>query len=322
MTRSTVSRALDPRRRGSSTGRTSVPVPSGEHRAVARDELTRVVVTGASGQLGRRTAEHVLELRGPDGVILVTRQPEAIADLAAQGADVRFGDFDRPESLREAFSGGERMMLVSATDLERRVGQHRAAIDAAAAAGVRHVVYTSCLRPDLANPAVVAASHSATETALVDSGLAWTFLRNSLYAEYQVAEAAAAIASGRLVHNRGDGRVAYVSRDDCAAAAAVVLVGSEHEGRAYDVTGPEPFTPAELAALYEELGGRAVQAVPLDDDAFVATLVGSGAAGDHLRYGAELVASFGRSIRGGYMASCTETVTTLTGRPEIGRAHV
>jgi NAD(P)H dehydrogenase (quinone) len=274
-----------------------------------------VVVTGASGQLGRRTAERVLELRGAAGVILVTRQPESIADLAAQGADVRYGDFDQPESLRQAFAGGERMLLISATDLERRAGQHQAAIDAAAAARVRHVVYTSCLRPEPPNPAVVAPSHHATETALVDSGLAWTFLRNSLYAEYQAAEAAAAIASGRLVHNRGDGGAAYVSRDDCAAAAAAVLVGPGHEGRVYDVTGPRPFTAAELAALYAELGGRAVEVVPLGDDRFVASLVDSDAADDHLRYGAELVASFGRSIREGYMASCTETVATLTGRP-------
>jgi len=288
---------------------------SGENRRVGRDELMRVIVTGASGQLGRRTAEHVLELRGPDGVILVTRQPESIADLAAHGADVRFGDFDQPESLGEAFAGGERMLLISATDLERRVGQHQAAIDAAAAAGVRHVVYTSCLRPEPPNPAVVAASHYATETALVDSGLAWTFLRNSLYAEYQAAEAAAATASGRLVHNRGDGRVAYVSRDDCAAAAAAVLVGPGHQACAYDVTGPEPFRAAELAALYGDIGGRAVEVVPLDDDSFVASLVGNGAADDHLRYGAELVASFGRSIREGHMASCTEIVATLTGRP-------
>jgi NAD(P)H dehydrogenase (quinone) len=292
-----------------------------DNRRVAGEEGIRVVVTGASGQLGRRTAERVLELRGADGVVLVSRRPEALVDLAARGADVRFGDFDRPESLREAFAGGERMLLVSATDLERRADQQRAAIEAAAAAGVRHVVYTSCLRPEPANPAAVAPSHHATETALRESGLAWTFLRNSLYAEYQAAEASAAAASGRFVHNRGDGRVAYVSRDDCAAAAAAVLVGEGHEGVAYDVTGPEPLGAAELAALYGELGGRAVEAVALDDEGFVASLAGAGADG-HLRYGAELVASFGRSIREGYMASCTEIVAALTGRPPLSLREV
>jgi NAD(P)H dehydrogenase (quinone) len=274
-----------------------------------------VIVAGASGRLGRRTGEVVLDLRSAEDVILVTRRPESIADLATGGADVRFGDFDQPESLPAAFAGGERLLLISASDLDRRVEQHRAAIAAAGAAGVRHVVYTSCLRPEPSNPAVIAASHHATERALVESGLAWTFLRNSLYAEYQAAEAAAAIESGRLVHNRGDGRVAYVSRDDCAAIAAAVLLGPGHEGRIYDVTGPQPFAAVELAELYAELGGRSVEVVPLDDESFVASVVGSGGEDDHLRYGAELVASFGRAVREGYMASCTDTVATLTGRP-------
>jgi len=277
--------------------------------------VTQLIVAGASGQLGRRAAERVLELRGADGLVLVTRRPEAIGDLAARGADVRAGDFDRPESLREAFAGGGRLLLISTTELDRRADQHRAAIAAAAAAGVRHVVYTSCLRPEPANPAVVASSHHATETALRESGLAWTFLRNSLYAEYQLAEAAAARESGRLVHNRAEGRVAYVSRDDCARVAAAVLAGEGHAGRAYDVTGPEPLGAAELAVLYGELAGRAVEALALDDETFIASLVGDGSGDDHLRYGAELVASFGRAIREGYMASCTDDVATLTGRP-------
>src|SRR5262249_60498219 len=131
---------------------------------------------------------------------------------------------------------------------DRRAAQRGAATGAAAAAGSRHVLSTSGLRPEPPNPAVVAPSHHATETALRKSGLAWTFLRNSLYAEYQAPEAAAARESGRLVHNRGEGQVAYVSREDCAAAAAAVLVGGGHEGRAYDVAGPAPVAAAGVAA--------------------------------------------------------------------------
>ena len=285
-----------------------------------------LIITGASGQLGRRTAELVLQGPGADALILVSRTPGAIADLAAQGAEVRFGDFGEPASLLEAFAGGERMLLISTTDLERRVEQHRSAIRAAAAAGVGHVVYTSVLSPQPPNPAVVAPSHHATERALEESGLAWTFLRNSLYAEYQVPEAAGSIATGRLVHNRGQGRVAYVSREDCAAVAAAVLAGPGHAGGAYDVTGPELFGAADLAALYGHIGGRPVEAVTLDDESFVAGLVGNAEGNDHLRYGAELVASFGRSIRDGYMQSCTDTVESLTGRAartlrEVLEAH-
>ena len=275
----------------------------------------RLVLTGASGKLGRRTAELTLQMCTPDRLILVTRSPAALADLAARGVDVRFGDFAAPESLRAAFAGGERLLLISTTDLAQRSEQHRAAIDAAVDARVGHVVYTSVVSPEPPNPAVIAPSHHFTERALADSGMAFTVLRNSLYADFQVPEAARAIETGTLVHNRGDGRVAYVAREDCAAVAAAVLTGEGHEGSVYDVTGPQAWSAPELAELYGELGDRKVEAVALDDAAFVAGLVGTGDHDAHMRYGAELVASFGRSIRGGYMASCSETVAKLTGRP-------
>ena len=180
---------------------------------------------------------------------------------------------------------------------------------------MRHVIYTSGLKPEPPNPAVVAPSHYATEQALALSGLGWTILRNSLYADYQAPEAAQSIASGTLVHNRGGGKVAYVAREDCAAVAAAVLAAGDHAGVCYDVTGPEAYSAADLAALYGELGGRPVIERHVSDADLVAAMVGSAARDDHLRFGAELVASFGRSIREGYMGACTDTVTKLVGRP-------
>ena len=140
----------------------------------------RVAITGASGQLGRLVAERVLAQCAPRDVILATRSPDALSDFAARGAEIRHADFDEPDSLRDALVGAERMLLISATDLERRVAQHRAAIAAAKAAGVRRVIYTSGSMPEPPNPAAVAPSHYATEQALAASGLAWTVLRNSL----------------------------------------------------------------------------------------------------------------------------------------------
>lgn len=275
----------------------------------------KLIITGASGQLGRAAAAAAIERRPAADLILVTRHPAAIDDLAARGADVRFGDFDDPASLPGAFAGAERMLLISATDLERRVGQHQAAIEAAKAAGVRHVIYTSGLAPAPPNPAAVAPSHYATEQALAGSGLDWTVLRNSLYADYQVVVARNVIEQGKLVHNHGGGEVAYVARNDCARAAAAVLAGDGHAGRIYDLTGPQAISAAEFAALCAELSGRGIETLDCDDDTFIATLVGNAAHDDHLRFGAALVASFGRSIREGYMASCTNAVETLTGRP-------
>jgi len=282
----------------------------------------KLVITGASGQLARRVAELVLGAAAPEDVILTTRTPEGLASFAARGVAVRYADFSDPLSLRAAFAGGERLLLVSATDLKERTTQHMAAIDAAKAAGVRHVIYTSGLKPEPPNPAVVAPSHYATEQVLSESGLAWTILRNSLYADYQLPEAERALETGELLHNRGSGTVAYVAREDCAAAAAAVLLQRGHERTVYEITGSESFSADDLAALYAKVGGRPVRARALDDDAFVATLVGDSAGNDHLRYGAQLVASFGRSIREGYMDSRTDDVATLTGRAPRGLAEV
>jgi NAD(P)H dehydrogenase (quinone) len=273
----------------------------------------RLAITGASGQLGRLVAERVLAQCAPSDVILTTRSPHALLGFAARGADVRQADFDDARALRAAFTGAERLLLISATDLQRRVAQHRAAIAAAEAAGVRHVIYTSGSKPAPPNPAAVAASHHATEQALAASGLAWTVLRNSLYADYQVPEALRAIETGELVHNRGAGRVAYVARDDCAAAAAGVLVQDGHGGAVYDITGGESYDAEALASLYGELGGKSVALRAIDDATFVTGLVGSSTDG-HLRYGAELLASFGRAIREGYLDVRSDAVSRLTGR--------
>jgi NAD(P)H dehydrogenase (quinone) len=273
----------------------------------------RIAISGASGQLGRLVAERVLAQCVASDVILATRSPHALADFAARGADVRRADFDEPLSLLAAFAGAERLLLISATDLERRMAQQRAAIEAAAAAGVRRVIYTSGSKPEPPNPAAVALSHHATERALAASDLAWTVLRNSLYADYQLPEALHAIETGVLAHNRGAGRVAYVAREDCASAAAAVLLEDGHDGATYDITGAERFDAEALAALYGELGGKRVTPRPIDDATFVAGLVGSSNDG-HLRYGAELLASFGRAIRGGYLDVRTDAVSRLTGR--------
>ena len=268
-----------------------------------------VAITGASGHLGRRTAELVLERVAPSDLVLLTRTPDQLADLAGRGAVVRRADFDESESVREALAGVERMLLISAVDLGHRVQQHRTAIDAAQHAGVRHVLYTSIPNPVSENPAGVVADHKATEEALRASGLAWTFLRNNLYAEYQVPTAAQAIATGQLVTNAADGRTAFVSRDDCAAAAAAVLTSAGHENTAYDITGPEAVSAEDIAALAGEIGGKDIDVVHVDDDGFVAGLTGAGLPD----VAARLFASFGASTRGGFLEGVSSAVQDLTG---------
>jgi len=276
-----------------------------------------VAVTGASGQLGRRVADLLLERLEPSQVVLLTRSPEALASYSERGVAVRRGDFDEPASLADAFSGADRALLISALDFERRTGQHRAAIEAAKTAGVRHVVYTSIPEPE-GNPAAASPSHHATELDVRESGLEWTFLRNSLYSDFQVPVVAQAIESGQLVTSAGDGRVAYVSRDDCAAAAAAVLVQDGYEGKAYDITGPEAIGPRDLAALAAELGGRPVEVVSVDDDALVAAMIANGVP----EAVAAIRLSFVVAARDGFLDTVSSAVEDLTGNPPTSLREV
>jgi NAD(P)H dehydrogenase (quinone) len=270
-----------------------------------------IVIAGASGQLGRIVAERVLEQVDAADVTLVTRSPKALDAFAERGAHVRHGDFDQPESLPEALAGAERMLLISTDALGRRVPQHRNAIDAAGRAGVRHIAYTSILDPTPRNPAFVVAEHAGTEAALRESGLAWTMLRMGNYSEFLVPNAARAVATGRWVHNAGDGRIAYVSRADCGAAAAAVLTSDGHEGAAYDVIGPEHQTLDQIAELVAEITGRPIEPVHVDDDELVATLIAAGIP-EMFASGA---ASFGRAIREGVQDCESTAALDLTGRP-------
>jgi NAD(P)H dehydrogenase (quinone) len=278
-------------------------------------------ITGASGQLGRLTTQALLERVDPSDVVLITRDPARLAD--AGGAAVRHGDFAAPETLEAAFAGIERLLLISTDVIDQRLPGHLAAIEAARRAGVRHGLYTSIVNPVEANRAAATASHRETERALRESGLDWTFLRNALYAEFQLADAAAAIASGRLVHNRGDGAHAYVSREDCAAAAAAVLAGAGEPNTAYDITGPEAVSGADMAALLSELGGRPVEAVAVDDEAFVAGLQEHAGLPEPV---ARSIATFGAATREGHLEGVSGAVRDLTGRAprslrEVLEAH-
>lgn len=271
-----------------------------------------LVISGASGNLGRATALRVAELGGADGLVLASRSPEALDGLVA-GASMRFADFDRPDTLRQAFAGASRLLLISTSRVENRGIQHAAAIDAARDAGVEHVIYTSMLSPGPQNPALISESHWSTEQHLRASGLAFTILRFSLYSDFQVFEAAEALASGRFVHNRGAGGCSYIARSDCALVAAAVACSDGHEGVTYELTGPETLDADALASLYADAGGRPVEAVPVSDDELLALLSAGSSSDGHVQYGAALTVSLGRAIREGHFGAVTTSVQELTG---------
>jgi NAD(P)H dehydrogenase (quinone) len=273
-----------------------------------------VALTGASGQLGRLTADRLLERVDPADVVLITRNPDALAEYAGRGVTVRAADFDRPETLPAAFAGVEQLLLISGDQVGSRLDGHRNAIAAAVDAGVRHLLYTSISEPVEANPAAVVPDHAATEQALRDSGVhAWTSLRNNLYTEMQVPTVEQAAQSGQLVTNYGDGAAAFVTREDCAAIAAAVLAADVPAAGEHlvDVTGPEAVSADDLAALASTLRGEPVEVVRLDDETYVQGLVGAGLPEEVAR----LLASFGSSTRLGYLAAVSPAVEQLTGRP-------
>jgi NAD(P)H dehydrogenase (quinone) len=273
-----------------------------------------IIVTGAAGHIGRLVAEELLERIAPEHVVLVTRRPEALDELSARGADVRYGDFDDPASLRDAFAGGDRMLLISTDALGRRLRQHRAAIDAAAAAGVGHVVFTSHVSPVARNPVgAVAREAGETEAMLQRSGLAWTVLRFGSFAELQLAPAAVAVRNRRLITNVGDGRIVFVSRRDCAEAAAVTLTTDGHAGKTYEITGPKALSVSDLVELYADVSGQQLKVVQLGDTMLTWVLGSIGTPMPFIR----AAIGFGQAARLGYFDVVDPAFERLAGRPPV-----
>lgn len=280
-----------------------------------------LMVSGASGHLGRRTVELLLEHTDAARVVALTRTPERLADLAARGVTVRAADFDDETGLVAAFDGAERLLLISTDRLGpggERIHQHTAAVRAAAKAGVGHLLYTSFTRADEAdNPVVVAPDHRATERVLAESGVPFTALRSNLYTESLLASAGPALATGVLASNAGDGRAGYVTREDCAAAAAGMLATGGHEGALLEITGPASIGYAEVAAALTEVTGTPVRYQAQTDAETVAGMVAAG-----LPEGmAQMIAGFGSGVRDGWLDVVTTVVTELSGRPPTGVAE-
>jgi NAD(P)H dehydrogenase (quinone) len=273
-----------------------------------------LLVTGAAGHLGRRVVELLLAA-GAGPVIAVTRRPEGLSDLAATAGgklELRRGDFDEPASLASAFQGARRALLVSTDALGRpgwRLGQHQRAVEAFAAAGVEHVVYTSMIKP-VGSPVLLAPDHAGTEAALAASRLDFTILRNNLYTDLLLGSLPGALASGKLIDARPTGAVAYITREDCARVAAAALAANTTGRATLDVTGPEALTTAAIAALASAATGRPLTHLPVPFEALVAGMVEHGLP----RPIAEMYASFDLAAARGDFAGVTDVVERLTGR--------
>lgn len=285
-----------------------------------------MVITGASGAFGRMATERLLTRMQPSQLVLVTRNPAGLADFAKRGATVRFGDFDKPESLRAAFAGADKLLLISTLDVgERRRRQHQAAVEGAVAAGVRHVIYTSSVGIHPHSPAFVIADHLFTEELLRRSGMQFTFMRDAQYAEViTTMMAPPAVASGEWFSSAGDGCMAFVSKQDCVESAVAVLTTPGHEGAVYEITGPELLSFEDCARIAAQVSGKPIRFVSISHEAMQARFDAAGVPRRHVEgtvhqaagaWGSEEMMSYERGIGEGYFAVASHHVKLLTGRP-------
>ena len=270
-----------------------------------------LLVTGASGQLGRRAVERLLETHAGN-LIATTRSPEKLALLRDRGLELRPADFEDPASLDAAFAGADRMLLISTDALDtpyRRLTRHRNAVRAAEAAGVGHVVYTSSVAPHPTPESSLIDDHYWTEHALGTTGFDWTILRNSLYTDFLLMGLPQALATGQLHTATGGGARNYVTRDDCARSAVGALVSAT--GRSiHHITGPAPLTQDALAALVTELTGRPIAHVPVPPEALREGMAGAGVP----RFMADALVEFDVAAAQGFHAIRTSSVETFSGR--------
>ncbi|SCL40701.1 NAD(P)H dehydrogenase (quinone) [Micromonospora pallida] len=233
-----------------------------------------IVVTGATGHLGRLVVESLLRRGVPaDRIVALGRNVSRLADLEARGVVVRTADYDDPASLRTAFYGAEKLMFVSGSEAGRRTVQHRNVVTAAREAGVGLVAYTSIVKADTSS-LVLAAEHLTTERELAGSGLPYVLLRNGWYLENYTGQLATYLQHGVLGAAR-DGRVSAAARADYAEAAAAVLTTEGHAGRVYELGGA-PFTMTDLAAEVSRQSGRDVGYTDLPVEKYTEVLVGAG----------------------------------------------
>ena len=269
----------------------------------------KILVTGASGQLGQRVIPHLADKVGAESIIALVRSDAAAETYTAQNIETRRGDYNDVAALTQAFAGGDRLLLISGSEVGQRVAQHKNVVQAAQNAGVNHIHYTSILRAD-ENPMALAAEHKATEDVIRASSLTWTLLRNGWYTENLLGSVETAEQTGHVYGTSGDGLYAAATRDDYALAAATVLATDGHAGKTYELAGDTSFTLADFAAAIGKAKGKEVTYVDMPQDAYASALVEAGLPQPF----AEILADSGARAGEGWLNDDSQTLSALTGR--------
>lgn len=271
-----------------------------------------IVVTGASGKLGRIVVKQLLKHAPDQSIVAAARNPTNVADLVALGAEARALDYERPETLATAFRGATRVLLVSSNVIGERVRQHRAVVDAAVSASVSFIAYTSVLRAPTSLLGL-AAEHKATEEYIAASKIPYAFLRNSWYTENYTENIAAALANGAFLGCAGSGRIAHASRADYAEAAAIVLAEGRQGPSTYELAGDERLTMAELASIVGEWAKKPIGYVNVSPEKHREVLLGAGLPQAY----ADLLVDSDQGIEQGALDDTTGELRALLRRPTL-----
>lgn len=276
-----------------------------------------IVITGATGQLGRHVVEALLERNFPaQDIVAAGRSVEKIADLAERGVQVRKMDYADAASVAEALKGAHKVLLISGSEVGQRVEQHRTVIEAAKAEGVELVAYTSIANAD-STEMKLAGEHQATEAMLQEYGVPFVLLRNGWYLENYTDQLPGTLAQGAIAGSAGDGQVSAASRADYAHAAAAVLVAEDQAGRIYELGGDEPFTMAELAAEISAAAGKHISYQDLPAQEYAGMLAGFGVPEAF----AEILADSDLGIARGDLLVTSGDLRKLIGRPATSLAE-
>lgn len=275
--------------------------------------MTRLLVTGAAGQLGRAVLRHLTQTFkvAPGDIVAASRDPQKLAGLAAEGIETRAADFDDEAGLVKAFTGIDRVLIISTDELAvpgKRLNQHRNAVAAAAKAGVKHIVYTSMPNPDK-SLVTFAPDHLGTEEAIKASGVAYTILRNSWYSDNYLMSMPHNLQVGRWYTAMGAGKVGNISRDDCARAAAAALANPPAGNQTLTLTGPESLPAEDIAARVSKAAGKPLEVVHVTDEQLSHGLAGAGLP----PFVVEMLVSADANIRAGNFDLLTDAFEKLTG---------
>ncbi|MEB6635110.1 SDR family oxidoreductase [Kluyvera cryocrescens] len=274
-----------------------------------------IAITGATGQLGQHVVANLLKTTAADQLVAVVRNPAKAEALSQQGVNVRQADYGDEGALTKALQGVEKLLIISSSEVGQRAPQHRNIIQAATAAGVKFIAYTSLLHADT-SPLGLADEHIATEKMLADSGIPYALLRNGWYTENYLASAPPALEHGVFIGAAGEGKIASATRADYAAAAARVISEEGHAGKVYELAGDNGWTLSELAAELAKQSGKKVVYQNLSQADFAAALKSVG-----LPAGlADMLADSDVGASKGGLFDDSHTLSKLIGRPTTALA--